>query len=45
MDEALPLIVKRCIQDVRLWAYRCPTEISRSILNSWCNRYDPPKLL
>jgi hypothetical protein len=42
VDESLPLVVKNCVQDVRLWAYRCPKENSRCILNSWCITYDPP---
>ncbi|KAK1642140.1 hypothetical protein QYE76_059945 [Lolium multiflorum] len=45
VDESLPLVVKNCVQDVRLWAYRCPKENSRCILNSWCITYDPPELL
>jgi hypothetical protein len=40
--ESLSLVSNRCIEDVRLWAYRCNTPSSTSLLNSWCNGYDPP---
>jgi hypothetical protein len=40
--EDLSLVSRRCIEDVRLWAYRCNTPSSSDALNFWCNNYDPP---
>jgi mannosylglycoprotein endo-beta-mannosidase len=40
--EDLSLASRRCIEDVRLWAYRCNTPSSADALNFWCNSYDPP---
>jgi hypothetical protein len=34
MDESLSTVVRRCIEDVRLWAYRCTTPSSSSLLDS-----------
>jgi hypothetical protein len=42
VTESLALVSRRCIEDIRLWAYRCTTPSSTSFLNSWCNGYDPP---
>lgn len=42
MAEPLPLVIQRCISDIRLWAQRCSNVDSRSTLLSWCNNYDPP---
>jgi hypothetical protein len=42
VSEDLALVSRRCIEDIRLWAYRCTTPSSTSFLNSWCNGYDPP---
>jgi hypothetical protein len=40
--ESLSFVTRRCIQDIRLWAFRCNSPSSTSFLNSWCNGYDPP---
>jgi hypothetical protein len=42
INEDLSFVTCRCIQDIRLWAFRCNTPSSTSFLNSWCNGYDPP---
>jgi hypothetical protein len=41
VTESLALVSRRCIEDVRLWAYRCTTPSFTSFLNFWCNGYDP----
>jgi hypothetical protein len=41
-DEPLLVAAKRCVEDVRLWAYRCKNNDSSSSLNMWCTRFDPP---
>jgi hypothetical protein len=40
--ESLSFVTRRCIQDIKLWAFRCNSPSSTSFLNSWCNGYDPP---
>jgi hypothetical protein len=42
VDEDLTSVARRCIQDIRLWAYRCTSTSSSPILNSWCLNFDPP---
>jgi hypothetical protein len=39
--EPLSLVVRRCIEGIRLWAYYCNTTSSSFLLNYWCNGYDP----
>jgi hypothetical protein len=42
LDEDLSTVSRRCIEDIRLWAFRCNTTSSTSLLNNWCNGHDPP---
>ena len=42
ITEDISLVSRRCIEDIRLWAFRCNTPSSASLLNNWCNGYDPP---
>jgi hypothetical protein len=39
--EDLPFATRRCIEDVRLWAFHCSTPSYTSALNFWCNSNDP----
>jgi hypothetical protein len=40
-DDPLAAIVRSCIEDVRLWAFRCSTTSSTALYN-WCVSFDPP---
>jgi hypothetical protein len=42
IDEHMAFVARRCVEDVRLWTFRYPAETSKTILNNWCNGYDPP---
>jgi hypothetical protein len=42
VDETLHVISQRCIKDLKLWASRCHSAPSASVLNNWCLRFDPP---
>jgi hypothetical protein len=42
VDDSLSVTVRRCIEDVRLWAYRCSKPASAVSLYNWCIAFDPP---
>jgi hypothetical protein len=35
--EDISMVAQRCLEDIRLWAFRCTTPASSHLLNSWCN--------
>jgi hypothetical protein len=43
VDHPLSTTIRSCIEDVRLWAYRCSTATSSNALYNWCVRFDPPR--
>jgi hypothetical protein len=40
--EDISVVTQRCLEDIRLWAFRCTTPASSHLLNSWWNGDDPP---
>jgi hypothetical protein len=42
INEDIASSARRCVEDVRLWAFRCTAETSKTILNNWCNGFEPP---
>jgi hypothetical protein len=34
--------LRRCLADVRLWAFRCNSTASSSSLKTWCIQFEPP---
>ena len=40
--EPLDAVKSRCMEDIRLWAYRCKSASAANALKSWCLAYEPP---
>ena len=41
-DEPVALTVRRCTEDVRLWARRYCSVVIKNSLATWCTTFDPP---
>jgi hypothetical protein len=41
INEDIASAARRCVEDVRLWAFRCTVETSKTILNNWYNGFEP----
>jgi hypothetical protein len=36
------LVTRCCLADLRLWAHRCTSPTSSSMITNWCFSFEPP---